>query len=139
MPDLETQVVTSDKDGGEPWLQELNARREESLRIALRNFAVSRMFSTEGSLSASDRLMRFHEGVVMSLEHNSSKKAFEAACHSFEAVLRYDKGGETPNSANPEYEEDGSPDARNALRHQAAYNLAVLYHRRIVQLREQKE
>ncbi len=120
-----------DEATNQVWVEELRGRHEEAIRIALRNFMVSRQFTTAGNLSEADRLARFYEGVVMSLQRNPLPDAFDAAVSAFKAVIRYE--------AKPSKDTASSTDSdKRALRAQASYNLAVLYHRRAVQLREAK-
>lgn len=135
-----TPLTPSEKKQTEAWVQEISDRREEAVQAVLRNFAISRQFLDAGSLSESERLIRFYEGIVMSLQRTPSGRAFEEAESAFKAVLRY--GDTLEISPQPTPEQGGlepnnglDPDV-GALRRQAEYNLAILYHRRAVQLRE---
>jgi len=127
----------------EKWVQEIADRREEAVQSVLRNFAISRQFLNAGSLSDSERLIRFYEGIAMALERTPTKEAFEEAESAFKAALRY---GDSPQPATesvpglPSSQTEGSREQSDteALRHQAEYNLAVLYHRRAVQLRDEE-
>lgn len=124
------------------WVQEISDRRQEAVQAVLRNFAISRQFLNDGTLSDSERLIRFYEGIAMSLQRTPSKKAFEEAESAFKAALRYGDTLPVSTASNPEQPPSRikksiqHPDAE-ALRRQAEYNLAVLYHRRAVQLREE--
>ena len=141
MPEPESAKAPGGKS--EKWVQEIADRREEAVQSVLRNFAISRQFLNAGSLSDSERLIRFYEGIAMALERTPTKEAFEEAESAFKAALRY---GDTlkrnpesvpglPSSATEGGREQSDTEA---LRHQAEYNLAVLYHRRAVQLREEE-
>lgn len=119
------------------WLDELDGRRQEAINVALRNFMISRQFITDGSLTEAERLVRFYEGVLMSLERNARPEAFSAAKSAFKDVLRYELKPTIAGSTRESPQHTDWP--RRSLCAQAEYNLAVLFHRRAVQLRETRE
>jgi hypothetical protein len=123
---------SSDLEG---WVVEVENRRAESVLAAVRSFALSRQFLTEGKLSESERLIRFYEGVAMSLQRHPTDSAFREVERSFQGVLRYDSTTSdlpgmltTLNLGTLE---------SSLLRVQARYNLAVVCHRRWLSVRAQ--
>jgi hypothetical protein len=84
----EPQTSQHDSDFA-TWTKEYRQRRSEAVAVALRNFVLSRQFLTEGKLSESEKLIRFFEGVTMSLQPDPDEKAAEEAQAAFRSVLRY--------------------------------------------------
>ena len=114
---------------------ELRLRRAEAIQTAVRSFAVSRQSLSDGTLSTSERLIRYYEGIAMSLQRAPAVDAYEENVSTFRSVLRYSRHetkvpGDTAGEASADTLDDCDP----VLVRQAAYNLAVLHHRRIVQL-----
>lgn len=103
------------------WPEELAARREEALSVVLRNFETAKQYLDE--YPASEMLIRFQMGVVMSMSHEDN--ASDEAAREFEKVTRL--ADEVKKGTEP----DGSRNARKILRAQAFHNLAVLHHRRL--------
>jgi len=100
---------------------DMKARRAEALRSALNCFWIARMSLSQGKLSESERLIRFYEGVALSLEREED--VFSEARGAFESVFRFALD-DSPSSGDPSSYE------AMLLRLQARYNLAVLSHRR---------
>lgn len=119
------------------WREELASRRQESIQNAIRNFAVSRQFLCEGTLSTSERLIRFYEAVAMSLDQSPDPKKFEAAIDAFRAVTQY--AGRDPDSGSEMRPRNTSSTSEHVLERQALYNIAVLKHRQLIYAREQPE
>ena len=84
----EPQPAQHDNDSA-TWTKENHQRRSEAVAVALRNFVLSRQFLTEGKLSESEKLIRFFEGVTMSLQPDPDERAAEEAQAAFRSVLRY--------------------------------------------------
>lgn len=129
------------------WKEELRSRRRESIQNAIRNFAISRQYLTTGRLSSSEKLIRYYEGIAMSVDpadgvdkYEEATAKYEEAAASFRWVTRYStrEGPTTPEENNAERDLEGETEVgcQRILQRQAVYNLAVLHHRRIIEIRD---
>jgi hypothetical protein len=121
--------------GSESWMTDAERNRYEAIAATLRSFSISRQFLTETKFSSSERLIRYFEGITASTQRNPTQEAFDFTRRSFEGVVRYgiNKSLETDPVKRVKEEEES-----RLLTLQAFHNLAVIHHRRWLQIWEEQ-